>query len=134
MSLNINELIPAVGEYKDSIDKWFTENAIVELPEFSELHDKNVWGVCYRNDQIYYEAVADFKSKFYAVKSAALHLLTEKYDVIAERENKSKTIKLIELLDNTIRELDNQIEKAKRRLKFYETITYVIGNVTYGSF
>lgn len=134
MDITITELITAFNEYNDSAQVWIANHNLVDLPEFQALHDKNIWGKSYHNDQVYYEQIADIKNKMFAVKSAALNLLTTKYNTISERENKGKTERFIENVDNNMRAADNLLEKAKRRLKFYETITYVVGNITYGSF
>lgn len=119
--------------FNDSID-YIENNYLVVLPEFNKLHDKNIWGEAYRLDQIYYENVSDIKSKIYGVKNHVLALLEEGVKTIDGRFAKATAEKFLDIVNNDLKMFEEILYKAKQRLKFYETITYVIGNVTYGSF
>lgn len=131
--VDIIKLKEAYIEYKKEVFEWLDSNTLVILPEYHKLHDKETWGANYRKDQIYYEIVADYKSKLYGVRSAAFAVVTD-VTTAADRINKKQAEILVEDVDNELKALDNHLFKARARLQFYENIMRVISNVTFGSY
>lgn len=118
-----------VNKYIQEVNEWLKENQLTELPEYKELTNKEVLGKHYRKDQIYFENVSNFRANLFSLKS---YFLKEKSEESIRTQAKFDT--MIDLLTNEIYMVNNYSEAAKQRIKFYESIMYMIANMTFGDF
>ena len=122
-------------EYKDLIEEFNTEvlewtksNSLSVLPEYNQLQNKVILGQCFRNDQLHFEQLADYKATYFGLSS----FLTKQLST-TDREVKRNIESLIDSVSTKIKELDTRIEAGRKRLDFYKTVVYMIGNVIYGA-
>lgn len=125
----LDELKKTVYQYIEDVDDWLKLNKLTVLPSYQELKNKEVWGTNYREDQNYYEIVAEFKSTVFGFKG---YVTKMKIDVPVRMQNLYDSF--INYLDEKTKSLEQVLSVAKQRLKFYQDIQYVISNMTYGNF
>lgn len=130
LSDTINDVNEIIADLNSRVNQFKKEEALSELPSMKRMQSKEVIGALYRDDQIYYEKLAYFKSEYFGIKAFLYNL---KKDNTGRVE--SRTIDLtIEFLDSRSKMIDEMLSAAKQRLKFFESSIYLISNMTYGSF
>lgn len=107
---------------------WISKNNLSDLPDYSELKDKEVVGSLYARDTRYYEQLTNFKSTYYG-----LIAFFTKFEISANREDKRSSESMVSYLQSKSKEVETKLEAARNRLTFYKTIIYMIGNVIYGA-
>jgi hypothetical protein len=126
--MNFAEYKLVIEDFNATVTDWLKANKLQGLPEYHKLQDKETLGVCYRHDQIYYEQLTEYKSTYFALSAFLTNQLLE-----ADRETKRNIETLIDTINIKVKALDTKIEAGKKRLDFYKTIVYLIGNVIYGA-
>ena len=116
--------------FMKEVEEWASNNNLVELKRFSELQTKEVIGSCYRDDQEYFEQLSKFKAKFFSSKNYLLSLLSKTNDRVAVRNIE----KIISTIENQVKFIDTLLNKAKQRIKFYESVIYLVSNMSYGDY
>lgn len=125
----IADIKVAFSKYKEQVDLWLESSSLTDLKQYSDLQNKDIIGTVYRNDQNYFEQVSSFKAKFYSVKSYLLSLKDG-----ADRASLRELTLMLDYIESQIRHLDIIIAVAKQRIKFYESLIYLISNMSYGDF
>lgn len=123
-----NEYKEVIESFNTEVLNWFKENTLSSLPEYHKLNNKNILGTCFRNDQLYFEKLADFKSTYFGLSAFLTKELSK-----ADRESKRSIELLIDSINIKIKEVDTRVEAGRKRLDFYKTVVYMIGNVIYGA-
>lgn len=118
-----------INNYLRSLASWVDKNDLGQLPDFEDLKDAKTAGSAYRRDQLFYERVTDQKTKLLGIKA----LLTS-FSVTASRTEQSMISSTLDAVESNTRTIDNLQGKARQRLKFYDTLFYVVGNPTYGDY
>lgn len=127
--MTIDELKQAFNNYIPELNEWITGNKLTEIKNYKDYKDSETWGSHYRNDQKYFEAVSSHKNIIFGVISYA-----EMIKLGGDRGTKLEAENLISGLENELKRLDNLLFTARERLRFYENIMRVMGNVTWGSY
>lgn len=125
-------------DYKDAIgvlERFISEvheykrlNQPEEIKQYKELLSKETMGTVYRNDQVYYEKLSSFKSKYYAFREVFLKIKSENTDRVISRHLETT----LDRIEEQIKVLDSEMTVARSRLKFYENIIFMVSNVSYG--
>lgn len=126
----IDELKLVFSKYNKEVMSWLSENELSELKNYSDFQRKDIIGKSYREDQHYFEKVSSFKTKVFSTKSYLLDLMNDNLDRIESR----KAEQLLKSLDEKIKMLESLLSTSRYRIKFYESIIYLISNMTYGDF
>lgn len=134
MVVDLQTIIDVYKEYMIETNEWLDTHSLVKLPEFKQLGNKDIWGESYRLDQLYYESVSEIKDKAYGVKRLLLDIIADSYTNATSKGLRIRAEKQLEIVENDLWRIDGILTKARTRIKFYEQISYVIGNVTYGAY
>lgn len=126
--MNFEEAKKVTKSFIEQSAGWLSKNKLSELPDYSELREKEVVGELYAKDTRYYEQLTNYKSTYFG-----LIAFYTKYEITADREGKRLSSSMVTYLQNKSKEIDTKLEAAKNRLTFYKTIIYMIGNVIYGA-
>lgn len=118
-----------IEEFSTEVLEWTKSNSLSTLPEYNQLQNKVILGQCFRHDQLYFEQLADYKATYFGLAS----FLTKQLSITTDREIKRNIEALIDSVTTKIKELDTRLEAGKKRLDFYKTIVYMIGNIIYGA-
>jgi hypothetical protein len=119
-----------VEEFNAQVTKFFKDNKLSELKEFKSLQEKENIGNDYRHDQWYFENVSNFKAKYFSLKAFFLKMQSENSDRLLTRKVES----MLTYLDEQIKYLDIIMAKSKQRIKFYESVIYLVSNFNYGNY
>lgn len=109
---------------------FISNNKLSDLPPFSKLQNKEKIGEIYRNDQRFYENVSTFKAKYVGMSAYLNKLKSETSDRVVMRGIEE----LMDHISKKIEMLNITLSSAQSRIKFYQTIVYLISNMTYGDF
>jgi hypothetical protein len=124
------KFIGAFREFREKVNNWCANNDLTPLGEYKELQKKDFMGKSYRDDQLYFEQVAKFKAKFFSVRS---YINKEMYEA-KDRSSLRVSESILQETDDEIKRMDSLINVAKQRLKFYESVIYLVSNMAYGDF
>lgn len=127
--MTVEELRSTYLTYKEDMDKWFLTHGLTTLKDYDEYRAPEVWGENYKKDQRYFEEISNNKNMVYGVIS-----LTQQLKELGDRVVKTKADAFLETLNVDMRRLDNLLFTARERLKFYENIMRVMGNISWGSY
>lgn len=117
--------------FNEEVTAFIKDNDLSDIPEYSKLQTKEAIGGIYRHDQVYFEKVSSFKSNYFGINSFFLKMKTEsKSDRILTKKIES----VVEHIDQKIKMMDTLVSKAKQRLKFFESMIYLISNMSYGDY
>ena len=119
-----------IENFNEEVTKYTTKNKLAKLPPFSELQNKESIGNIYRDDQIYYETLSGFRSKYFGMSAFFLKLKTETNDRVLTRKIDDMTV----YLDKKLSMLANMVFESKDRVKFYQNVIYLVANMSYGDF
>lgn len=119
-----------VKDFSNEVMNFNKENALSDLKDFKRLQNKDSIGNDYRHDQWYFENISNFKAKYFSLKSYFLSRLSETVDRILTR----KLENMITYIEEQIKFLDVLAGIAKQRIKFYESIIYLVSNFNYGNY
>lgn len=119
-----------VDEFSIQVNKFFKENKMSELKEFKNLQAKENIGNDYRHDQWFFENVSNFKAKYFSLKAFFLKMQSENSDRLLTRRVDSMLI----YLDEQIKYIDILMAASKQRIKFYESVIYLVSNFNYGNY
>lgn len=125
----LDEIREVLDDYTKTMITWIKENNLTLLPAYNKLKDKTTFGKHYRDDQNYYEEVMNFKANLLAIRS----FITKERSLQPPRQAPLYD-SIISNVNDYIRYIDTYADVAKQRIKFYETINYVISNMSYGDF
>lgn len=126
--MEVKETVQVVEDFKGEVRTWLKENNLTTLPDYVKLNDKVVLGTHYRNDQVYYEKLSDYKSTCFALIA---YFNGTKVKAVS-REDIRLVDFTVDSLNTLAKEIDSKIEAGRKRLDFYKTVVYMIGNVIYG--
>ena len=116
--------------FKNDVKKYTKENKLSILPPYNELRDKDAIGIIYRADQVYYETLNDFRTKYNGVIAILTNYKVDNTNRVLTRQIEG----LITIANAEVETLKNMIFTAKDRLKFYQNIMYLISNMSFGDF
>jgi hypothetical protein len=119
-----------IENFNEEVTKYTTKNKLAKLPPFSELQNKESIGNIYRDDQIYYETLSGFRSKYFGMSAFFLKLKTETNDRVLTR----KIDDMAAYLDKKLSMLANMVFESKDRVKFYQNVIYLVANMSYGDY
>jgi hypothetical protein len=119
-----------VDKFGEAVNEFFKDNQMSELKDFKDLQDKENIGEDYRHDQWYFENASNFKTKYFSLKAYISKNSIDSYDRVSSR----KLENLVAYIDDQIKMLDNVISMAKQRIKFYESVIYLVSNFNYGNY
>lgn len=111
------------------VTEWCNKNKPQELNKYSELKNKEIMGNAYRNDQNYYEKLSQFKAKFIGLRGYFLKMQGSSDRITTRNIDTTLTV-----IDEQIKLLDTDMFAMRSRLKFYETIIFMIANFSFGDF
>ena len=111
------------------MDAWFLDHGLTKIRDYKEYHNPQVWGQDYKSDQHYFEEISRNKNMVFGVMS-----LTQQLKETGDRATKIQADGFIQVLEVDFKRLDNLLFTARERLKFYENIMRVMGNITWGSY
>lgn len=126
-NISVEDAKEALDSFIHDVNDWVKKNELTELPEYNKLTDKVVLGTHYRLDQIYFEKITKFKSRFFSLQAFFTNL-----EYTANREHKRIIDSALSQVGQKIREMDTLLEAGKQRLQFYKTVVYMVGNAIYG--
>ena len=130
MSVNIDNAKEILNNFNTEVGSYTAKNKLRDLPEYSKLQTKEVIGSLYRDDQKHFEVLSAYKANYFGIKSFFLKQKAENTDRVMTRE-----IEAIEkVIDEKIKFLDVLVSAAKQRVKFYETVIYLVTNMSYGDY
>ena len=130
MSISLENAKETLNNFNLEVAAYTAKNKLSILPEYAKLQTKEVIGSLYRNDQKYFETLSVYKANYYGIKSFFVKQKSENSDRILMREIES----IEKIIDEKIKFLDTLVSTAKQRVKFYETIIYLITNMSYGDY
>jgi hypothetical protein len=125
-----NQSKKVIADFNEQVKDYTSKNSLNELPAFDELQKKEVIGDIYREDQVYYETISDFRSKYFGLESFFIKMRSETSDRVLVREI-DEMIKYVSKKEEMLRSLSYT---AKDRIKFYQNVIYLVANMTYGDF
>lgn len=128
--MTFDETKEAIDVFVNQVAIFLKENKLVELKEFNKLQDKESIGVDYRHDQWYFENVSNFKAKYFSLKAYFVKMQSENSDRLLVRKVES----MLTYLEEQIKMLDIVMSTAKQRIKFYESVIYLVSNFNYGNY
>ena len=120
----------SIDEFAKKVNMFVKENTLNELKEFNRLQEKENIGEDYRQAQWYFENISNFKAKYFSLKAYFSKILSEKTERVLVR----KVENILSYLDEQIKYLDIIMASAKQRIKFYESVIYLVGNFNYGNY
>jgi hypothetical protein len=126
----LDQVKTVIDQLNNDVGSFMSDNSLSELPPFSKLQSKDRIGEIYRNDQCYYENIATFKAKYVGISSYLNKLKSE----ISDRALTRNIEELIEHITKKTDMLSITLSSAQSRIKFYQTVVYLISNMTYGDF
>lgn len=130
MSVNLDNAKEILNNFNTEVGTYTTKNKLSDLPAYSKLQTKEVIGSLYRDDQKYFETLSAYKANYFGIKAFFIKQKNESTDRVLTRE-----IEAVEkLIDEKIKFLDTLVSTAKQRVKFYETIIYLVTNMSYGDY
>lgn len=124
----IEEIRLVIDNLSKEVNDFLKNNQLSELPEFSKLKDKDVFGSLYAHDQVLFEVVSGYKSSYYGLQAYLAKRIEQ-----AIRSDRYGFEALMSTISAKSKEIDSRLEAIKSRLTFYKTISYMIGNVLYGA-
>lgn len=119
-----------IEKFNKEVKEYTEANSLTELPSFDRLRDKDVLGEIYREDQVYYETISAYRSKYFGLDSFLLKLKSNTNDRVLIREI-DEMIKYVGKKEEMLRSMSYT---AKDRIKFYQNIIYLVANLSYGDF
>lgn len=117
-------------KFDKSVMKYLSENELSKLPSFNKLQTKETIGEIYRNDQSHFEKVSGLKAKYFSLISYFTALKLDNMD----RVERTKIDSYIDYLSKQISAVDVYVSQAKQRVKFLESVIYLVSNMTYGDY
>ena len=121
--------IDILNTYASQAEAWLKDNQLAPIPEFDSLRDKDVYGSNYRAALVFYETIARFKADYFSLRGYFSKLKSE----TPPRLSKSFDDTLA-LVAEHLKLVDTYVDMAKQRIKFYDSVSYVLSNMTYGEF
>lgn len=128
-TITIDEIKEVYKDFAIELNQWQQSNKLTKIKDYKDYHNPQVWGQDYKNDQHYFESVSSYKNLVFGLIS-----VTERTKADGDRVIKTKADSLLSELDIELKKLDNLLFTARERLKFYENIMRVMGNITWGSY
>lgn len=119
-----------VESFNIEVNLFLKDNSLRQLKEFSELQDKENIGNDYRHDQWYFENISNFRAKYFSLKAYFTKWQSENSDRVLTRKVDSMQL----YIDERLKMLDVILNMAKQRIKFYESVIYLISNFNYGNY
>jgi hypothetical protein len=119
-----------VDNFNSEVAIFLKENKMSELRQFSDLQTKENIGTDYRHDQWYFENISSFKAKYFSLRAYFLKLQSDNSERVLGR----KIDGLLAFIDEQIKMLDITVATAKQRIKFYESVIYLVANFNYGNY
>lgn len=130
MSVNLESAKETLNNFNLEVAAYTAKNKLSILPEYAKLQTKEVIGSLYRDDQKYFETLSVYKANYFGIKGFFVKQKAESSDRVIARE-----IEAIEkIIEEKVKYLDSLVSAAKQRVKFYETIIYLITNMSYGDY
>jgi len=128
--MNFEETKRIVEDFNLEVNRFVKENKLNELKEFNKLQDKESMGSDYRQAQWYFENISNFKAKYFSLKAYFTKMMSEQ----TERTLTRKIESTISYVDEQIKYLEIIMSSAKQRIKFYESVIYLVSNFNYGNY
>ena len=128
--MTFEETKKAVDDFAVEVNTFVKENKMNELKEFSKLQEKENIGADYRQAQWFFENISHFKAKYFSLKAYFTNMLSNN----SERTLTRKVEGMINYIEQQIKHLDIIMFAAKQRIKFYESVIYLVGNFNYGNY
>jgi len=128
--MQLEEMTKSIEEFAKQVNDFTHVNKLNDLKDFSRLQEKENIGSDYRQAQWYFENVSSFKAKYFSLKAYFTKMLAEN----SERTTVRKVENMLSYLDEQIKYLDIIMASAKQRIKFYESVIYLVGNFNYGNY
>lgn len=128
--MTFEETKKIVEEFAVEVNNFTKENRLNDLKEFSKLQEKENIGADYRQAQWFFENISYFKAKYFSLKAYFTNMLSNN----SERTLTRKVEGMINYIEQQIKHLDIIMFAAKQRIKFYESVIYLVGNFNYGNY
>lgn len=119
-----------VEDFNVQVNTFLKENKLSVLKEFKSLQEKENIGNDYRHDQWFFENVSNFKAKYFSLKAFFLKMQSENSDRLLTRKVES----MLTYIDEQIKYIDILMATSKQRIKFYESVIYLVSNFNYGNY
>lgn len=116
-------------QFNKEVMEWLDKHKISKLPAYESLRDKETFGNSYRTDQHYYEQVANFRAQYFALKGYFSKIKSQ----LPPRASGSLD-DVLSYISDQLKMVDTYTEIARQRIKFYDSLAYVISNMSFGDY
>lgn len=128
--MNFDQSKEIVDNFTNEVTNFLKQNKMSELKQFKDLQTKENIGTDYRHDQWYFENISSFKAKYFSLKAYFLKMQSDNSERVLGR----KVDSILSFIDEQIKMLDIIVGTAKQRIKFYESVIYLVANFNYGNY
>lgn len=124
------DILKAIDGYREDVNKFLDTNSLTVLNTYEKLQNKDIIGSSYRDDQNFLEKVSEFKAKYFSVKAFLIKESSKTTDRVGVRSMAA----IMDVVNEDIKRLDTILTSARQRVKFYESVIYLVSNMSYGDF
>lgn len=128
IELTPEQLEAAYDAFREQYDTWLKVHKLKPLRNFKDYENQDIWGQEYRDAMWYMEEVAGIKNAYNGLKHIALDLQGKQ----SQRVKNTTVDNVLTKLESVLWGVEEYLRVGRARLDFFKTISYVIGNMTWG--